>query len=312
MRILISGGAGFIGSHLSERLIQEGHDVVVLDNLCTGTLDNLRSIQDHSRFTFIQHDITQPLELPGILDVVLNFASPASPVDYMNLPLETMRVGSLGTEHMAQLALANNARFIQASTSEIYGDPLVHPQTEDYLGNVSCIGPRSVYDEAKRYAEALLMAYHRSFGLNIGIIRIFNTYGPRMRTNDGRAVPEFINNAMANEPLLIHGDGLQTRSLCYITDLVDGILKMMVSDHKGPINLGNPEEITILALAQEIRDLLHSKSEIKHIKASQDDPNQRKPDITLAKSILGWIPKIYRHQGLQETLRYYNNRRNEL
>jgi dTDP-glucose 4,6-dehydratase len=303
-RALITGGAGFLGSHLCERLIAEGWDVVCVDSLLSGRRDNLRSLVDHERFEFVEHDVTQPFDVTGALDAVLHLASPASPVDYRRWPIETLRVGALGTLQALELALAKGATFFLSSTSEAYGDPLVHPQPETYWGNVNPVGPRSVYDEAKRFAEAATMAYHRTHGLQVRIARIFNTYGPRMRRDDGRAVPTFIRQAMAGEPLTVHGDGTQTRSLCYVDDLIEGLYRLILSDQKGPVNVGNPAEITIGELAALIRSIAGSSAEIVHVDRPVDDPEVRCPDISIADELLDWRPTVPLADGLERTIEW--------
>ncbi|MCS7167701.1 MAG: SDR family oxidoreductase [Gemmatales bacterium] len=305
MRIVITGGAGFIGSHLCERFLREGHEVVCIDNFITGTYANIEPFLDSPRFTLITHDICKPLYLDGPVDAVLHFASPASPVDYLRYPIQTLKVGSLGTHNALGLARAKNARFLLASTSEVYGDPQVHPQPEDYWGQVNPIGVRGVYDEAKRFAEALTMAYHRYHGLRTRIARIFNTYGPRMRLDDGRALPNFMGQALRGEPLTVYGDGSQTRSFCYIDDLVEGIVRLLATDYPEPVNLGNPEEVTILDFAREIIELTGTNSPIVFRPLPQDDPRVRRPDISRARQLLGWEPKISRREGLQRTLEYF-------
>jgi dTDP-glucose 4,6-dehydratase len=303
-RALITGGAGFLGSHLCERLIAEGWDVVCVDSLLSGRRDNLRSLVDHERFEFVEHDVTQPFDVTGALDAVLHLASPASPVDYRRWPIETLRVGALGTLQALELAQAKGATFFLSSTSEAYGDPLVHPQPETYWGNVNPVGPRSVYDEAKRFAEAATMAYHRTHGLQVRIARIFNTYGPRMRRDDGRAVPTFIRQAMAGEPLTVHGDGTQTRSLCYVDDLIEGLYRLILSDQKGPVNVGNPAEITIGELAALIRSIAGSSAEIVHVDRPVDDPEVRCPDISIADEVLDWRPTVPLADGLERTIEW--------
>jgi dTDP-glucose 4,6-dehydratase len=303
-RALITGGAGFLGSHLCERFIAEGWDVVCVDSLLTGRSDNLRSVVDHERFQYIEHDVTQPFEVTGALDALLHLASPASPVDYLRWPIETLRVGALGTLQALELAHAKGATFFLASTSEAYGDPLVHPQPETYWGNVNPVGPRSVYDEAKRFAEAAAMAYHRTHRVQVRIARIFNTYGPRMRRDDGRAVPTFIQQAMAGEPLTVHGDGTQTRSLCYVDDLIEGLYRLILSDHTGPVNIGNPAEITIEELAALIRSIMGSSDEIVHVERPVDDPELRCPDISLARRLLRWHPTVPLRDGLGRTIEW--------
>lgn len=305
---MITGGAGFIGSHLCDRFIAEGDEVICLDNLITGNLDNIAHLFGHPKFKFIKYDVTEFLYVPGEVDYILHFASPASPMDYVKYPIQTLKVGALGTHKALGLAKAKGARFLLASTSEVYGDPLVHPQSEEYWGNVNPIGIRGVYDEAKRFAEAMTMAYHRYHGLDTRIARIFNTYGPRMRTDDGRAIPAFMTQALKGEDITVFGDGKQTRSICYIDDLVDGIFKLLMSNYVYPINLGNPDEVTILDLAMEIKELAKSKSQIVFKPLPPDDPKVRKPDITKAKEILGWEPKISRKEGLTKTLEYFKHK----
>src|SRR5262250_3347326 len=308
-RVLITGGAGFIGSHLCERFLAEGNDVICMDNFRTGSPDNIAHLFSNRRFTFIQQDVTTYIYVKGPVDAILHFASPASPVDYLELPIQTLKVGSLGTHKALGLAKEKNARFLLASTSECYGDPLVHPQNEDYWGNVNPIGPRGVYDEAKRFAEAMTMAYHRTHGVQTRIVRIFNTHGPRMRLNDGRVVPNFIAQALRGEPITVYGDGSQTRSFCYVSDLVEGIGRLLRSDYdKGPVNLGNPMEVTILQFAERIKALTKSKSEIVFRPLPEDDPKVRQPDIARAKAILGWEPKVGLDEGLQKTIAYFEDR----
>ncbi len=308
MRVLVTGGAGFLGSHLCDRLLAEGHEVIAMDNLLTGTTDNIAHLAGHPRFTFIRHDVTQYIYIKGPLDAVLHFASPASPVDYLELPIQTLKVGSLGTHNALGLALAKGARFLLASTSEVYGDPLVHPQREDYWGNVNPIGPRGVYDEAKRFAEAMTMAYHRSHGVDTRIVRIFNTYGPRMRINDGRVVPNFIKQALRGEPLTVYGDGSQTRSFCYVSDLIEGIYRLLMSDEVEPVNIGNPTEMTILQFAERINALTGNPAGIVFKPLPKDDPKQRRPDIGKARRILGWEPKVSLDEGLRPTIAYFAER----
>jgi len=307
-KILITGGAGFIGSHLCDRFVKEGYDVIAMDNLLTGSLDNISHLFPRPNFTFHHHDVTKFIHIPGDLDYILHFASPASPVDYLKMPIQTMKVGSLGTHNCLGLAKDKGARIVVASTSEVYGDPLVHPQTEDYWGNVNPIGPRGVYDEAKRFQEAMTMAYHTYHGVNTGIVRIFNTYGPRMRLNDGRALPAFISQALNKEPLTIFGDGSQTRSFCYVDDLVEGIYRLLMSNHHFPVNVGNPQEITINQFAKEILNLTESDKGIVYHPLPTDDPKQRKPDISKAKELLGWEPKVSRPLGLALTYQYFKNK----
>jgi len=304
---LVTGGAGFLGSHLCERLLQEGHKVVCVDNLLTGKLENIQSLLDRDDFQFIEHDVTRPFEVNVPLDNVLHFASPASPMDYLELPIQTLKVGSLGTHNTVGLAKAKEARYLLASTSEVYGDPLVHPQPETYWGNVNPVGPRGVYDEAKRFAEAMVMAYHRFHGLETRIVRIFNTYGPRMRPKDGRVVPAFIQQALLGEPLTVFGDGSQTRSFCYVNDLVEGIWRLLNSDTSDPVNIGNPHEMTILEFGRRIIEATNSKSEISFVELPVDDPKTRQPDITRAREILGWSPQVELQNGLGTTIDYFRS-----
>jgi dTDP-glucose 4,6-dehydratase len=308
MRTLVTGGAGFVGSHLCERFLGEGHEVVCVDNFITGTTINVEHLTRSDRFRFISHDISLPIHIDGPLDNVLHFASPASPVDYLRHPIQTLKVGSLGTHNTLGLAKAKNASYLLASTSEVYGDPEVHPQREDYWGNVNPIGVRGVYDEAKRFAEAMTMAYHRYHHLNTHIVRIFNTYGERMRLDDGRVVPNLMGQALRGEPLTVYGDGSQTRSFCYVTDLVEGIVRLLASDFHEPVNLGNPNEVTILEFAKEIQALSGTKSTIDFRPLPQDDPRVRQPDITRAKTILGWEPKVERREGMRRTLEYFRSK----
>jgi len=305
LRIVVSGAAGFVGSHMCDRLLKEGHTVVALDNLLTGAERNLAHLTEKSGFRFIRHDVTHPLQPDGKIDAVLHMASPASPKDYGDHPIETLDVGSIGTRNMLELARTNDATFLVTSTSECYGDPTVHPQVETYWGNVNPVGPRSCYDESKRFAEALTMAYHRTYNLRTNIARIFNTYGPRMKLNDGRVVPAFLDQALRGEPLTVFGDGSQTRSFCYVTDLVDGLYRLMRSDERYPVNLGNPQEMTILEFAERIRRLTGSKSDIVHKPLPQDDPKQRQPDISKARRLLGWEPSVTLENGLRETIEYF-------
>ena len=306
MRTVITGGAGFIGSHLCERFLAEGHEVVCVDNLLTGSRRNIDHLAGNPRFRFLLHNISEPVEIDGSVENVLHFASPASPVDYLAHPIPTLKVGSLGTHNALGLAKAKNARFLLASTSEVYGDPEIHPQREDYWGNVNPIGPRGCYDEAKRFAEAITMAYHRFHGVQTRIVRIFNTYGPRMRLNDGRVLPNFINQALHGEPITIYGKGEQTRSFCYVSDLVEGIYRLLNVDHSLPVNLGNPSEITVHQLALEIITLVEgTKSKIVYHELPEDDPKRRRPDITKAQTLLGWNPTIDRGVGLRKTLEYF-------
>ena len=305
MRTLITGGAGFIGSHLCERFLAEGHEVVCVDNLITGRLENIDHLRSNPRFSFVGHDISHPLEVHEPIDHVLHFASPASPVDYLKFPIQTLKVGSLGTHNALGLAKAKKARFLLASTSEVYGDPEVHPQREDYWGNVNPIGIRGCYDEAERFSEAIVMAYHRTHGIDTKIVRIFNTYGERMRLDDGRVLPNFMGQALRGEPLTVYGDGSQTRSFCYVADLVEGIWRLLRSDFHEPVNLGNPDEVTILQFAEEIRKLCGRAVPIEYRPLPQDDPKLRKPDITRAKSVLGWEPKVGRAEGLRRTMEHF-------
>ncbi|MCS6966114.1 MAG: SDR family oxidoreductase [Candidatus Kapabacteria bacterium] len=307
-RVVITGGAGFLGSHLCDRFLQEGYEVVCIDNLLTGTLDNIAHLFGHPRFRFTCYDVTNFLYVEGSVDAVLHFASPASPKDYQIYPIQTLKVGSLGTHKALGLAKAKGARFLLASTSEVYGDPLVHPQSEEYWGNVNPIGVRGVYDEAKRFAEAMTMAYHRYHGLQTRIARIFNTYGPRMRLDDGRAIPTFIVQALRGEPLTVHGDGLQTRSVCYISDMVEGIFRLLHAEVVEPVNLGNPDEISIVALAREIREIAGSSSPIVFAPLPVDDPRVRRPDIHRAQELLGWEPAVSRREGLHRTIEDFRRR----
>jgi dTDP-glucose 4,6-dehydratase len=305
MRILITGGAGFIGSHLADRLLGEGHQVVAMDNLVTGDLANVAAHRSDPRFEFIHHDVSNHIHVTGPLDWVLHFASPASPIDYLQLPIQTLKVGALGTHNALGVAKAKGAKFLLASTSEVYGDPLVHPQPEEYWGNVNPIGPRGVYDEAKRYAEAIAMAYHRGHGLDVRIVRIFNTYGPRNRINDGRVVPTFINQALRGEPLTVFGEGQQTRSFQYVEDLVAGVRRLMEVEFNRPVNIGNPTEMTILEFARLILRLTGSESRIEYQPLPEDDPKTRRPDITRAREVLGWEPGVAVEDGLRRTIEWY-------
>ncbi|HXM44517.1 MAG TPA: UDP-glucuronic acid decarboxylase family protein [Bryobacteraceae bacterium] len=305
MRILVAGAAGFIGSHMCDRLLAEGHTVVAVDNFLTGSERNVAHLDGHARFRLMRRDITQPFAVDGALDAVLNMASPASPKDYLQHSIATLDVGSAGTRNMLELARATGARLLLTSTSECYGDPLEHPQSETYWGNVNPVGPRSCYDESKRFAEALTMAYHRTHGLRTNIARIFNTYGPRMKLNDGRVVPAFIGQALRGEAMTIFGDGSQTRSFCYVSDLVDGIYRLMQSDERYPVNLGNPNEMTIREFAEEIRRLTGSCSPIVNRALPEDDPKQRRPDISKARRLLGWEPRVRLEEGLRLTLDYF-------
>jgi len=308
MKTLITGGAGFLGSHMCDRFIKEGHFVICMDNLITGNMDNIAHLFGNSNFKFIKHDVTEYIYIEGELDFILHFASPASPIDYLQLPIQTLKVGSLGTHKALGLAKAKKARFLLASTSECYGDPLIHPQSEDYWGNVNPVGPRGVYDEAKRFAEAMTMAYHRYHGTETRIVRIFNTYGPRMRLNDGRALPAFICQALREEELTVFGDGSQTRSFCYVSDLVEGVCRLLLSDESLPVNIGNPDEMTILDFAKNILDLTGSMSKITFKTLPEDDPKIRQPDISRAKKLLDWEPKIPLDKGLRMTLEYFKER----
>jgi dTDP-glucose 4,6-dehydratase len=301
----VTGGAGFLGSYLCERLLAEGWHVVCVDNLLTGSAANLSHLEGNPAFRFLRHDVSQPLHLEDPVDAVLHFASSASPVDYAQHPIATLKVGTLGTHNLLGLARAKQAVFLLASTSEVYGDPLVNPQPETYWGNVNPIGPRGVYDEAKRAAEAFTMAYHRTHGLQTRIARIFNTYGPRMRPNDGRAVPTFICQALRGEPITVYGDGAQTRSLCYVDDLVDGIVRLLERDSSDPVNLGNPDEVTVLDLAKRIRNMCGSKSPIEHRPLPEDDPRTRRPDIRRAQDVLGWQPTVHLDEGLRRTIAWF-------
>jgi len=307
-RVLITGGAGFLGSHLCDRFLADGYEVICMDNLITGDLRNVEHLFADADFHFHNQDVTEFIHVPGRLDVVMHFASPASPIDYLELPIQTLKVGSLGTHKALGLAHAKGARFLLASTSECYGDPLVHPQREDYWGNVNPVGPRGVYDEAKRFAEAMTMAYHRYHGVDTRIVRIFNTYGPRMRLNDGRALPAFMSQALRGEDLTVFGDGSQTRSFCYVSDLVEGIWRLLHSDEVMPTNVGNPSEMTILQFAEKVRELTGAQSRIVHRPLPQDDPKVRQPDISKARKILGWEPKVSLDEGLRRTLEYFRER----
>jgi len=306
-RVLITGAAGFLGSHLCDRFIKEGYHVVAMDNLITGDLRNIEHLFKLQQFEFYHHDVSKFIHVPGDLRYILHFASPASPIDYLKIPIQTLKVGSLGTHNCLGLARQKKARILVASTSEIYGDPLVHPQNEEYWGNVNPVGPRGVYDEAKRFQEAITMAYHNFHGLETRIVRIFNTYGPRMRLNDGRALPAFIGQALRGEDLTVFGDGSQTRSFCYVDDLVEGIYRLLLSDYSQPVNIGNPNEITLKEFAEEIISLTGTDQKIVYQPLPVDDPKQRKPDITRAQTILGWQPKVDRQEGLRRTYEYFKN-----
>ncbi|MGA1307308.1 MAG: UDP-glucuronic acid decarboxylase family protein [Candidatus Kapaibacteriota bacterium] len=304
-RILITGGAGFLGSHLCDKFIGKAYEVICMDNLITGSTDNIAHLIGNDHFRFIHHDVTEYMYIDGELDAILHFASPASPVDYLRYPIQTLKVGSLGTHKALGLAKAKKARFLLASTSEVYGDPLIHPQEESYWGNVNPVGIRGVYDEAKRFAEAMTMAYHRYHGLETRIVRIFNTYGPRMRIEDGRAIPAFMSQALRGEQLTVFGDGSQTRSVCYVDDLVEGIYQLLLSDESDPVNIGNPDELSMLELAKEILEISGSSSTIVYKDLPQDDPKVRQPDITRAQTLLKWQPKVQRREGLIKTLEYF-------
>ena len=309
MRIVITGGAGFLGSHLSDRCLAEGHEVVAVDNFITGSPDNIAHINS-PKFSIIEQNVSDGVYVDGDVDFIFHLASPASPVDYAELPIQTLKVGALGTHNALGLARAKGAGLLLASTSEVYGDPLVHPQPEEYWGNVNSIGPRSCYDEAKRFAEAIVMAYHRQHEIDTKIVRIFNTYGPRMRLNDGRVVPNFIKQALTDEPITVFGDGSQTRSFCYCTDLIDGIYKLGMSNEHLPVNVGNPSEFTMLEFANQVKEMTGSKSEIEFRPLPTDDPKQRKPDISKAKRVLGWEPKIELSEGLRPTLEFFQKKLN--
>lgn len=306
-RALITGAAGFLGSHLCDRFIREGYHVIAMDNLITGDLKNIEHLFPNEHFEFHHHDVTKFIHIPGKLDYILHFASPASPIDYLKIPIQTLKVGSLGTHNCLGLAREKKARILVASTSEVYGDPTVHPQTEAYWGNVNPVGPRGVYDEAKRFQEAMTMAYHTFHGLETRIVRIFNTYGPRMRLNDGRVLPAFIGQALRGENLTVFGDGSQTRSFCYVDDLVEGIYRLLLSDYASPVNIGNPDEISILDFAEEIIKLTGTNQKIVFEPLPVDDPKQRRPDITLAQELLGWEPKVHRADGLKITYDYFRS-----
>jgi dTDP-glucose 4,6-dehydratase len=306
-RVLITGAAGFLGSHLCDRFIKEGFHVIAMDNLITGDLKNIEHLFKSEHFEFYHHDVSKVIHVPGKIDYILHFASPASPIDYLKIPIQTLKVGSLGTHNCLGLAKDKKARILVASTSEVYGDPLVHPQTEEYWGNVNPVGPRGVYDEAKRFQEAITMAYHTYHGVETRIIRIFNTYGPRMRLNDGRALPAFIGQALRGEDLTVFGDGSQTRSFCYVDDLVEGIYRLLLSDYAQPVNIGNPVEITLKEFAEEVLKLTNTGVKIVYKPLPVDDPKQRRPDITKAKEILGWEPKVSRAEGLKITYEYFKS-----
>jgi dTDP-glucose 4,6-dehydratase len=306
-RVLITGAAGFLGSHLCDRFIKEGYHVIGMDNLITGDLRNIEHLFKLEHFEFYHHDVSKFIHVPGDLRYILHFASPASPIDYLKIPIQTLKVGSLGTHNCLGLAKTKRARILVASTSEIYGDPLVHPQTEEYWGNVNPVGPRGVYDEAKRFQEAMTMAYHNFHGLETRIVRIFNTYGPRMRLNDGRALPAFIGQALRGEDLTVFGDGSQTRSFCYVDDLVEGIYRLLLSDYHLPVNIGNPSEITLKQFAEEVITLTGTKQKIVYRPLPEDDPKQRRPDITRARELLGWEPKVGRAEGLKATYAYFKS-----
>ena len=309
-KVLVTGGAGFLGSHLCEKLMEEGLDVLCMDNFLTGRMENIEHLLGKPNFTFKKHDVTTYIEVKGRLDYIMHFASPASPVDYLKHPIHTLKVGALGTYNSLGLAKDKKATFLLASTSEVYGDPEVNPQSEEYWGHVNPVGPRSVYDEAKRYAEAITMAYHNKHNIDVRIVRIFNTYGPRMRINDGRALPAFMCQALKNKPITVFGDGSQTRSFCYVDDLIDGIYKLLISDINNPVNIGNPNEISILDFAKEIVDLTKSKSEIIFKELPVNDPKVRRPDISKAKKLLNWEPKVSREEGLKKVLDYFKNELN--
>ncbi len=306
--ILITGAAGFLGSHLCDRFLAEGFKVLAMDNLITGSLENIEHLFKEKDFVFYHHDVSKFVHVPGEVHYIMHFASPASPIDYLKMPIQTLKVGSLGTHNLLGLALAKRAVFMIASTSEVYGDPHVHPQKEDYWGNVNPVGPRGVYDEAKRFQEAMTMAYHTYHGVATRIVRIFNTYGPRMRLNDGRALPAFMGQALRGEDITVFGDGSQTRSFCYVDDLIEGIYRLLMSSYSSPVNIGNPSEISIKQFAEEVVALTQSKSKIIYQPLPQDDPKQRCPDISLAKSLLDWEPRVTRHEGLKRTLDYFKSR----
>ena len=303
-RTLITGGAGFLGSHLCEYFLNKGHEVICMDNLITGSIDNISHIKSE-KFQFVKHNVSEFINLEGELDYIMHFASPASPIDYLELPIQTLKVGALGTHNALGLAKAKKATFLLASTSEVYGDPLIHPQPEEYWGNVNPIGPRGVYDEAKRFAEAITMAYHRTHDINTKIVRIFNTYGPRMRVNDGRAIPNFLKQALTGKDLTVYGEGSQTRSFCFVSDLVEGLYRLLMSEQNYPVNIGNPNEMTVKEMADKILQATNSKSKIIHVPLPEDDPKIRQPDITRAKKHLNWEPVVSLDEGLQSTLEYF-------
>jgi dTDP-glucose 4,6-dehydratase len=304
-RTLITGGAGFLGSHICEYLLNKGHEVICMDNLITGSIDNISHIKSE-KFQFMKHDVSMFIDLEGELDYIMHFASPASPIDYLDLPIQTLKVGALGTHNALGLAKLKKATLLLASTSEVYGDPLIHPQPEEYWGNVNPIGPRGVYDEAKRFAEAITMAYHRTHSLNTKIVRIFNTYGPRMRINDGRAIPNFLRQALTGNDLTVYGDGSQTRSFCFVSDLIEGLYRLLMSEQNYPVNIGNPKEMTLKEMADKILQATNSKSKIIQVPLPEDDPKIRQPDITRAKKYLNWEPVVSLDEGLQSTLEYFN------
>ncbi len=307
-RSIVTGGAGFLGSHLCDLLLNDGHDVIAIDSLITGNIANIEHLSGNDKFKFIKHDVTEYIYIEGDIDFIFHFASPASPIDYLQLPIQTLKVGALGTHKVLGLARAKGARFTIASTSEVYGDPLIHPQQEEYWGNVNPVGPRGVYDEAKRFAEAMTMAYHRYHGVDTKIVRIFNTYGPRMRAKDGRVIPAFVNQALRNEDITVFGEGEQTRSFCYVSDLLNGIYKLACSEETGPINIGNPVEMTVMQLAEKIIELTGSKSKIVHKPLPVDDPKVRQPDITKAKELLGWEPVVKLEDGMSKVIEYFKSR----
>jgi len=308
-RTLVTGGAGFLGSHLCEYFLDKDHEVICMDNLITGSKDNISHLKDQ-KFRFVEHNVSEYINLEGQLDYILHFASPASPIDYLELPIQTLKVGALGTHNALGLAKAKKATFLLASTSEVYGDPLIHPQPEEYWGNVNPIGPRGVYDEAKRFAEAITMAYHRTHGINTKIVRIFNTYGPRMRINDGRAIPNFLKQALTGKDLTVYGEGSQTRSFCFVSDLVEGLYRLLMSDQNNPVNIGNPNEMTVKEMADKILQATGSKSKIIHVPLPEDDPKIRQPDITRARKHLNWEPVVSLDEGLQSTLKYFKEQLN--